>query len=110
MSSTALVSNDATALVTNDATGLGLLAVILGFVFYTNSSQHPFWVKFYRFIPALLLCYFLPSLLNSFNILDGDTSNLYFVASRYLLPACLVLLILSVDLKAILSLDRKSVV
>lgn len=110
MSSTALVSNDATALVTNDATGLGLLAVILGFVFYTNSSQHPFWVKFYRFIPALLLCYFLPSLLNSFNILDGDTSNLYFVASRYLLPACLVLLILSVDLKAILSLGPKAIV
>ncbi|KIO37581.1 MULTISPECIES: DUF819 family protein [unclassified Shewanella] len=110
MSSTALVSNDATALVTNDATGLGLLAVILGFVFYTNSSQHPFWVKFYRFIPALLLCYFLPSLLNSFHILDGDTSNLYFVASRYLLPACLVLLILSVDLKAILSLGPKAIV
>ncbi|QYJ92929.1 DUF819 domain-containing protein [Shewanella spartinae] len=110
MSSTAIVSNDATALVTNDATGLGLLAVILGFVFYTNSSQHPFWVKFYRFIPALLLCYFLPSLLNSFNILDGDTSNLYFVASRYLLPACLVLLILSVDLKAILSLGPKAIV
>ncbi|MCZ4337431.1 DUF819 domain-containing protein [Shewanella colwelliana] len=99
-----------TALVTNDATGLGLLAVILGFVFYTNSSSHPFWVKFYRFIPALLLCYFLPSLLNSFNILDGDTSKLYFVASRYLLPACLVLLILSVDLKAIMSLGPKAIV
>ncbi|GIU18921.1 membrane protein [Shewanella colwelliana] len=99
-----------TALVTNDTTGLGLLAVILGFVFYTNSSSHPFWVKFYRFIPALLLCYFLPSLLNSFNILDGDTSKLYFVASRYLLPACLVLLILSVDLKAIMSLGPKAIV
>ncbi len=99
-----------TALVTNDATGLGLLAVILGFVFYTNSSSHPFWVKFYRFIPALLLCYFLPSLLNSFAIIDGNTSQLYYVASRYLLPACLVLLILSVDLKAILSLGPKAIV
>ncbi|MCG9697394.1 DUF819 family protein [Shewanella sp. Isolate11] len=99
-----------TALVTNDATGLGLLAAILGFVFYTNSSSHPFWVKFYRFIPALLLCYFLPSLLNSFGILDGDTSQLYYVASRYLLPACLVLLILSVDLKAILGLGPKAIV
>ncbi|MCE9677944.1 DUF819 family protein [Shewanella sp. AS1] len=99
-----------TALVTNDATGLGLLAAILGFVFYTNSSNHPFWVKFYRFIPALLLCYFLPSLLNSFHIVDGDTSKLYYVASRYLLPACLVLLILSVDLKAILSLGPKAIV
>ncbi|RTR37079.1 DUF819 family protein [Shewanella canadensis] len=99
-----------TALVTNDATGLGLLAVILGFVFYTSNSKHPFWKKFYKFIPALLMCYFLPSLLNTFNIIDGNTSQLYFVASRYLLPACLVLLILSVDLKAILSLGPKAII
>ncbi len=97
-------------MVTNDATALGLLAVILGFVFYTSSSPHPFWQKFYKFIPALLLCYFLPSLLNTFGIVDGDTSKLYYVASRYLLPACLVLLILSVDLKAILSLGPKAIV
>ncbi|WP_282167933.1 DUF819 domain-containing protein [Shewanella japonica] len=97
-------------MVTNDATALGLLAVILGFVFYTSSSSSPFWQKFYKFIPALLLCYFLPSLLNTFGIVDGDTSKLYYVASRYLLPACLVLLILSVDLKAILSLGPKAIV
>ncbi|QBF82301.1 DUF819 family protein [Shewanella maritima] len=98
------------ALVTNDATALGLLAAILGFVFYTNSSNNPFWKKFYTFVPALLLCYFLPSLLNTFGIVDGHSSNLYFVASRYLLPACLVLLILSVDLKAILGLGPKAIV
>ena len=105
-----LVHDSASPMVTNDATALGLLAVILGFVFYTSSSSHPFWQKFYKFIPALLLCYFLPSLLNTFGIVDGDTSKLYFVASRYLLPACLVLLILSVDLKAILSLGPKAIV
>lgn len=99
-----------TALVTNDAVALGILATILGFVFYTSSSHHPFWQKFYRFIPALLLCYFLPSLLNTFGVIDGDASQLYFVASRYLLPACLVLLILSVDLKAILGLGPKAVI
>lgn len=99
-----------TALVTNDAVALGILATILGFVFYTSSSHHPFWQKFYRFIPALLLCYFLPSLLNAFGVIDGHTSQLYFVASRYLLPACLVLLILSVDLKAILGLGPKAVI
>ncbi|MFV0596589.1 DUF819 domain-containing protein [Shewanella sp.] len=99
-----------TALVTNDAVALGILATILGFVFYTSSSNHPFWQKFYRFIPALLLCYFLPSLLNTFGVIDGGTSQLYYVASRYLLPACLVLLILSVDLKAILGLGPKAVV
>ncbi|QIR13723.1 DUF819 domain-containing protein [Shewanella aestuarii] len=98
------------AMVTNDATALGLLAAILGFVFYTSSSPHPFWQKFYKFIPALLLCYFLPSLLNTFGIVDGEKSQLYYVASRYLLPACLVLLILSVDLKAILGLGPKAVI
>ncbi|MGI1986604.1 DUF819 domain-containing protein [Shewanella glacialipiscicola] len=99
-----------TALVTNDATALGILAIILGFVFYTSSSSHPFWQKFYRFIPAFLLCYFLPSLLNTFGVIDANTSQLYFVASRYLLPACLVLLILSVDFKAILSLGSKALI
>lgn len=99
-----------TVLVTNDAVALGILATILGFVFYTSSSNHPFWQKFYRFIPALLLCYFLPSLLNTFGVIDGNSSQLYYVASRYLLPACLVLLILSVDLKAILGLGPKAVI
>ena len=32
-------------LVTNDAVILGMLALILGFVFYTESSEHPFWKK-----------------------------------------------------------------
>ncbi|GIU42659.1 membrane protein [Shewanella sairae] len=107
MSSTDTVTS---ALVTNDATALGILAVVLGFVFYTSNSSNPFWKKFYTFVPALLMCYFLPSLLNTFDIIDGKTSELYFVASRYLLPACLVLLILSVDLKAILSLGPKAIV
>lgn len=91
-------------LLTNDAVVLGILAVILGFVFKTSHSNNAFCKGFYKYVPALLLCYFLPSLLNSFNIVDGEASKLYFVSSRYLLPACLVLLILSVDLKAILSL------
>ncbi|MGS0727476.1 DUF819 family protein, partial [Shewanella sp. 0m-11] len=107
MSSSASVTS---ALVTNDATALGILAVVLGFVFYTSNSNNAFWKKFYTFVPALLMCYFLPSLLNTFNIIDGNTSQLYFVASRYLLPACLVLLILSVDLKAILSLGPKAII
>lgn len=98
------------ALITNDATVLGLLALILGFVFYTSNSEDPFWKKFYKYIPALLMCYFLPSILNTAGIVDGDASKVYFVASRYLLPACLVLLILSVDLKAILALGPKALI
>ncbi|KUJ84880.1 DUF819 domain-containing protein [Microbulbifer flavimaris] len=97
-------------MITNDAIILGMLAAILGFVFYTAGSEHRFWKRFYRFVPALLLCYFLPSLLTTFGIIDAEQSNLYYVASRYLLPASLVLLTLSIDLKAIANLGPKALV
>jgi len=99
-----------TALITNDATIFGILCLMLGAVFYTSQSKHPFWQKLYTVVPAVLLCYFLPSLLNTFNVVDGDQSKLYFVASRYLLPTCLVLLTLSVDLKAIIGLGPKAII
>ena len=98
------------ALITNDAVVLGLLMALLALVFKTSSSDHPGLKKFYSIIPMLLLCYFLPSLLNTFGIVDGEHSNLYFVASRYLLPACLILLTLSVDLKEIALLGYKPIV
>lgn len=99
-----------TALVTNDAVALGLLSVMLGLVFLTSGSSHPGWQRFYRYVPALLLCYFLPSLLNTFGIVDGEASRLYFVASRYLLPATLCLLTLSIDLKGIARLGPKALI
>jgi uncharacterized membrane protein len=97
-------------LFSNDATVMGILAILLGLVFYTANSQVPFWRKFYMFVPSVLLCYFLPSLLNTFGLIDGENSQLYYVASRYLLPACLVLLTISVDLKAIAKLGSKAVI
>lgn len=99
-----------TALITNDAVVLGLLALILGFVFHTSHSANPFWQKFYRYVPSVLLCYFIPSLFNSFGIIDGEHSQLYQMASRYLLPVCLVLLTLSVDFRAILGLGPKALI
>jgi uncharacterized membrane protein len=101
---------DAGPLVTNDAVVLGMLSLILGAVFWTQQSNHPFFRRFYSIVPGLLLCYFLPSLLNTFGIIDGSQSRLYFVSSRYLLPACLVLLTLSIDLPAVARLGRKAVI
>lgn len=75
-----------TPLFTNDAVVLGILLGILAFVFQTSHSEKPFWQKFYKYVPSLLLCYFLPSVFNSLNIISGEQSKLYFVASRYLLP------------------------
>ena len=99
-----------TALFTNDAVVLGILFVILAFVFQTSSSERPFWKKFYTYVPSVLLCYFLPGLLNSFNIISGADSQLYFVSSRYLLPASLILFTLGIDLQAIAKLGRKAVI
>ena len=104
------MENENTAFITNDAVVFGLLMVVLMIIFYTSSIQTRFWKKFYTFVPAILLCYFVPSLLNSVGIISGEHSNLYFVASRYLLPACLVLLTLSVDLNEIMKLGKKAII
>lgn len=95
---------------TNDAVVLGILLLVLAAIFITSSSSHPFWQKFYTFVPSLLLCYFIPSIFNSLGLISGEESNLYFVASRYLLPASLVLLTLSIDFKGILNLGPKAVI
>ena len=94
--------------IANDAIVLGMLAGALGLVFYTHSL--PQFKKFYTFVPALLMCYFIPAALNSLGIVNGEESNLYFVASRYLLPASLILLCLSIDLKGIYNLGPKAII
>ncbi len=97
-------------LFTNDAIVFGILMLLLGAVFYTSSRKSGFWKKFYKIVPALLMCYLLPAILNSIGVISSDTSNLYFVASRYLLPASLVLMTLSIDLKAIYNLGPKALI
>ena len=142
-------------LFTSDAVLLGILLIILASVFYTSSLKTPGWKKFYTYVPALLLCYFLPALLHwplgwiaahwyesgllehlanlghslpdtnmSFSEIQqwikdnkiADTkqfeghSQLYYVASRYLLPASLVLLCLSIDIKGIFNLGSKALI
>ncbi|RNC85903.1 MAG: DUF819 family protein [Balneola sp.] len=96
-------------LITNDAIVLGLLLALLAIIFTTSHSDNPGWKKFYRFVPSLLLCYFIPSIFTTLGVIDPDESNLYYMASRYLLPASLVLLTLSIDLKAIMKLGWKAV-
>lgn len=100
------------AIITNDAVILGILMIILAFVFRTSSSHHPFWRSFYTYIPALLLCYFLPSVLSTWGVIPGEGggSNLYKMASDYLLPASLVLLTLSIDFKGIIKLGPKAII
>jgi len=95
---------------TNDAVVFGILMLSLGFVFYTESRDSGFWKKFYKIIPGLLMCYFIPAIFNSIGIISADESQTYYIASRYLLPAALLLMTLSIDLKAIYNLGYKALI
>ncbi|BDT57297.1 membrane protein [Massilia varians] len=100
----------AVPLVTNDAVVLGILASILGFVFWSSSRADGFWKKFYTYVPALLLCYLVPAILNTLGVIDGSLSKLYPVARDYLLPSALVLLCIAIDFGAIVRLGPKAII
>lgn len=139
---------------TSDAVVLGILLIVLAVIFHTSSL--PSWKKFYTYVPALLLCYFVPALLYwplglispawyndsilqvaaeySISIPKGasfdqittlliesgvpkaefgphqGSSKLYTISSRYLLPASLVLLCVSIDLKGVVKLGPKALI
>ena len=95
----------------NDAVVFGLLIFILAIIFITSSSSNKYLSKFYTYVPPLLLCYFIPGLLNwPLGLVSPEESQLYFVASRYLLPASLVLFCLSIDLKGVFNLGPKALI
>lgn len=106
----ASASGENTALIQNDAVIAGILLAMLAAVFWTSNHGGPLWQKFYTVLPMLLLCYFLPSLLTAFGLVDPGHSKLYFVSSRYLLPASLVLLTISIDLREVFKLGSKAVI
>lgn len=114
---------DTTPFLTQDTVVFGLLMIALGFIFYTSNQKTGFWSKFYKIIPALFMAYFIPALFTSTGIIAPDwvtldesqnvtkhSSSLYYVASRYLLPAALVLMTLSLDLKAVFNLGPKALI
>lgn len=102
--------SESTALITNDAVVFGLLVVILAAIFHTSGSAAPGWQRFYKVVPTVLLAYFVPGILNSLGIIDGEASGIYPVARDYLLPTSLVLLTLSVDMRSIVRLGPKALI
>ncbi|NQX85273.1 MAG: DUF819 family protein [Flavobacteriaceae bacterium] len=112
---------DTTPLFTQDTIVFGLLMLLLAFVFYTSTSSKSGWKTFYKYIPALLMAYILPGALTTLGIIAPkwttitetgevikESSQVYYIASRFLLPAALVLMTLSVDLKAVFNLGWKA--
>ncbi|EDP94575.1 hypothetical protein KAOT1_10446 [Kordia algicida OT-1] len=94
----------------SDKIVFGILMLILGFVFYTESSKKSGWKTFYKYVPALLICYVLPAILSSFGIISDKYSETYMIASRFLLPAALILMTLSIDLKGVFNLGPKALI
>ena len=114
---------DNTPIFTDDTIVFGLLMLALGLVFITESIKTGFWPKFYKIVPGLFMAYMLPAVLTTFGLISPEwttvsetgvetehSSNLYYVSSRYLLPAALVLMTLSIDLKAVFNLGWKALV
>jgi uncharacterized membrane protein len=120
---TADLIKDTTPLFTNDTIVFGILMIALGFVFYTSSREDGFWKKFYGVVPALFMAYFLPALLTTAGVISPEwtsisdtgevskeSTSLYYMSSRYLLPAALVLMTLSIDLKGVFNLGPKALI
>ncbi len=110
-------------LFTNDTIVFGVLMLSLGFIFYTESKESGFWKKFYKIVPGLFMAYMIPALFTTLGVISPEWqttnktgeiieqhSNLYYVASRFLLPAALVLMTLSIDLKGVFNLGWRALV
>ncbi len=110
-------------IITQDTIVFGILMLTLGFVFYTSTSENSGWKKFYKYIPALLMAYMLPAVFTTTGVIAPEwkttddagiitehSSQVYYIASRFLLPAALVLMTLSVDLKSIFNLGPKALI
>lgn len=108
---------------TDDTIVFGILMALLAFVFITSSSENKYWKKFYVIFPSLLMCYLLPSILSTLNIISPEwetvneageiikeKSKIYFITSRFMLPAALILLTLSLDFKAMIKLGPKALI
>lgn len=117
------IIKDTTPLFTNDTIVFGILMIALGFIFYTSSKTEGFWSKFYGVVPALFMAYFLPALLTTMGVISPEwtsvsetgeavkgSTSLYYMSSRYLLPAALVLMTLSIDLKGVFNLGPKALI
>ena len=56
------------------------------------------------------MCYMIPAALNTLGIISSDVSKTYDIAKNYLLPTALVLMTLSIDLKAVFNLGSKALI
>ncbi len=97
------------ALIQNDAIVFGILIGILYVVFSAANSSNTIFRKIFKYLPPILLSYFLPGLLNTFNIIAGETSAIYPLVSKFLLPPCLFLFVLGLDFTVLKQLGSQAI-
>ena len=85
----------------------GYLAAVVAGIFWI--SELPALQKIFRITPAVIYCYFVPTLSTTLGIIP-ISSPVYDWMTRYLLPVSLLLLMITVDLKSILRLGRTALI
>ena len=102
------------ALVTDPVSTAALLAAVLAAVF--GLSRIPALKRLFEVVPPVIWAYFVPMLLSTFGVTQpydpaSDYSNpAYGLFSYILLPMALFLLMLTIDIKAILSMGRLALI
>ncbi|MQY63280.1 MAG: DUF819 family protein [Calditrichaeota bacterium] len=86
---------------------LAVLLAVLALLFIID--RHPVLGKIFKVVPLLVFAYFIPTILSNTGLIPLD-SPLYDFIVQWLLPASLVLLTLSVDVKAIIGLGRNTII
>ena len=100
------MEENASTLIEEPVYVLAILLGILAFLFVFNRS--PAGSRVFRIVPLLVFAYFVPATLSNLDIIPTQ-SPLYSFIKKWLLPASLFLLTLSVDIPSILRLGWKVV-
>lgn len=77
-----------------------MLGLVLGILYL---ERVPAFEKLYHYLPSAFWCYFIPMLLATFGLLP-EKSPVYGFLTTYVLSACLLLLLLNINLPAIVRL------
>ncbi len=95
------------AMIEDPAGLLAVLLAVLATIFWL--ADHPVTGKFFKIVPMLIFCYFVPTTLTTFGVIPEE-SPLYSWIKNFVLPASLLLLILALDVPAIIRLGPKAIV
>jgi len=88
----------------------GLFVVFAAVVVFVQWAKKQSWAgPAFRYLPVPFWCYFLPMLASAAGLFPAQ-SPLYPFLSRYLLPLCLAMLLLNVDLPGLARVGRRALI